>query len=110
MAVVGYQDRTEGGHLRRTVSEMVGGWDFKDNESSRAGHVPSSGRLPPAGGNGMWCLARYSCFPEDGVTDELAFPKNGELREVKDVQNDDWYVGVYAGVVRLIPRNHVRVL
>ncbi len=110
MAIVGYQDRLEGGHLRRTISEMVGGWDFKDDEATRAGQAPSSGRLPPAGGQGMRCLSLYSYFPAEGVTDELAFPKNAELREVKDVQNDDWYLGVYAGAVNLIPRNHVRML
>ncbi|KAK5174779.1 uncharacterized protein LTR77_001862 [Saxophila tyrrhenica] len=110
MAIVGYQDRSEGGHLRHTVSEMVGGWDFKEDESTRAGHPPPSGRLPPAGGQGMRCLALYSCFPAEGVEDELAFPKNAELREVKDVQNDDWFLGVYAGKVNLVPRNHVRMI
>ncbi|KAK3718199.1 hypothetical protein LTR37_005314 [Vermiconidia calcicola] len=108
MAVIGYQDRIEGGHVRRTVSEPVGGWDFKEDEGSRGGQIPSSG-LPPAGGVGMRCLAVYNYFPNGDVTDELAFPKNAEIREAKSL-NGEWYSGVYAGAVNLFPSNHVRTL
>jgi hypothetical protein len=58
----------------------------------------------------MRCLALYNYFPADEISDELAFPRNAELKEVKDVQNDDWYLGVYGGKVNLIPRNHVRMI
>jgi hypothetical protein len=41
--------------------------------------------------------------------DELAFPKNAEIREAEQV-NEDWFWGVYAGQKGLFPGNHVRVL
>ena len=108
MAVLGYQDTAQGGHLRITVREPVGGQAFKEDEISMSGHIPASG-LPPDGGVGLRCLALYSYFPAEGVTDELAFPKNAEIREVGKL-HDDWYWGVYAGDVNLFPSNHVRML
>ena len=108
MAIVGYEARLEGGHLRRTTSELIGGWDFKETEASRNGQIPATG-LPPSGGIGMRCLAVYSHFPAESVTDELALPRNAEIREAKN-QNGEWYLGVYAGQVKLFPSNHVRVL
>ena len=43
-------------------------------------------------GVGMRCRATYNYFPDGSVTDELAFPKNAEIREVEN-KNGDWYVG-----------------
>lgn len=81
---------------------------MKENgESLSSRSAPS--RPPPDGGTGMKCLALYNYFPKGGVSDELAFPKNAEIREV-EAKNGDWYVGVYAGKVNLFPSNHVRVL
>lgn len=108
MAVVGYQDTSDGGHLRLTVREPVGGWAFKEDDISRRSQAPPGG-FPPDGGVGMRCLALYSYFPADGVDDELAFPKNAEVREVEN-RNGDWFWGVYAGRINLFPSNHVRVL
>lgn len=108
MAIIGYQDTMEGGHLRMTVREPVGGWAFEEDEVSLSSQPPPSG-FPPDGGIGMRCLAIYNYFPQEGVDDELAFPKNAEIREVED-KNGDWFVGVYAGAVNLFPSNHVRVL
>ena len=108
MAVIGYQDTLDGGHLRITVREPVGGWTFKEDEVSMSSQIPSSG-LPPDGGVGMRCLAIYNYFPNGDVADELAFPKNAEVREVEN-RNGDWFWGVYAGTINLFPSNHVRIL
>ena len=108
MSVIGNQQTYEGGHLRMIVRQLVGGWSFKEDDSSRSGQVPAV-RLPPDGGVGLRCLALYSYFPQDAVTDELAFPKNAEVGEAEKL-NDDWYSGVHAGRNGLFPSNHVRVL
>ena len=108
MAIIGYQDTFEGGHLRMTVREPVGGWAFKEDEISLNSQPPPRG-FPPDGGIGMRCLATFNYFPKDGVSDELSFPKNAEIREVED-KNGDWFWGVYAGAINLFPSNHVRAL
>jgi hypothetical protein len=108
MAVIGYQDTSDGGHLRLTIREPVGGWAFKEDDISLSSQMTPGG-LPPDGGVGMRCLALYSYFPGEGVNDELAFPKNAEIREVEN-KNGDWFWGVYAGRINLFPSNHVRVL
>jgi len=106
MAVVGYQDVSEGGQVRVTVRDPVGGWRHKDDGGSGGGGESA----PPADGSlGMRCLALWGYFPQEDVTDELAFPRNAEIKEVED-RNGDWYLGVYAGQVRLFPSNHVRRL
>lgn len=108
MAVVGYQDTMEGGHLRIVVRDRVGGSAFREDDISMSGQQPPGG-YPPDGGVGMRCLALYCYWPAEGVEDELAFPKNAEVREVED-RNGDWYWGVYAGKGALFPSNHVRRL
>ena len=108
MAVVGYQDTHEGGHLRIVVRDRVGGAAFKEDEISLSGRAPPGG-YPPDGGVGMRCLASWSYFAGDGVADEVSFPKNAEVREVED-RNGDWYWGVYGGKKGLFPSNHVRRL
>ena len=100
MVVVGYP--FEGGQLRLTVREMVGGWAFKEDEVSLSSQFPAN-RLPPDGGIGMKCLALYTYQPEESVENELAFPKNAEIREAERA-NDDRSWGVYAGEVKLFPR------
>ena len=108
MAVIGYQDTPDGGHLRHTLQEPVGGWALKEDDISLSSQIPPSG-LPPDGGVGMRCLALYNYFPKEGVADELAFPKNAEIREAED-KNGDWMLGVYAGKLNLFPSNHVRII
>ena len=71
--------------------------------------LPLLQRYPPDGGVGMRVLAVYSYWPQEGVTDELAFPKGAEIREVEDI-NGDWFWGCYAGAIKLFPGNYVRVL
>lgn len=108
MVLIGYQDALEGGHLRTTIRELVGGWAFKEDSLSMSGQPPPNG-YPPDGGMGSKCLALYNYVPKDGIVDELAFPKNAEIKEVEEMQAD-WYWGVYAGTINLFPSNHVRVL
>ena len=108
MALVASQDTPTNEHFRTTVRELVGGWALKESEPSIHSSIPSTG-LPPEGGTGFRCLALYSYFPTEGSTDELAFPKNAEIGEAAD-QNGEWFLGVYAGAVKLFPSNHVQVL
>lgn len=106
MAIVGYQDMPHVGQQRMTSREMVGGWRHQDHDVSPGDPLPA----PPSDGSlGMRCLAQWSYFPHEGVTDELGFPKNAEITEV-EAKNADWSVGVYAGRVGLFPSNHVRRL
>lgn len=105
MAIVGYQDTIEGGRLRVVVRDRVGGTAFREDEISLSWQQPPGG-YPPDGGVGMRCLALYSYWPAEGVEDELAFPKNAEIREVED-QNGDWSWGVYGAKGALFPSNHV---
>jgi hypothetical protein len=62
-------------------------------------------RFPPDGGVGLRVYAAWAYYPDDGVADELGFPKGAELREVEDI-NGDWFCGVYAGKKGLFPGNY----
>lgn len=106
MVVLGYRDTDGGGHLRTIVQDRIGGTAFREDEVSLSGRQPAGG-YPPDGGVGMRCLAMYNYWPGEGVEDELAFPKNAEVREVED-RNGDWFWGVYGGKGGLFPSNHVR--
>ncbi|KXT14799.1 hypothetical protein AC579_9653 [Pseudocercospora musae] len=112
MSVIGYQDTPYGGGQRRlTLREMVGGRRLKEEGTPSGGDaVLVAGRtavVPPDGGVGYKCLAQWSRWPKEGDVDELAFPKNAEIRECED-RNSDWAVGVYDGTVGLFPVNHTR--
>ncbi len=72
------------------------------NTTSAAGSTPLLGKYPPDGGVGMRFRAKWSWWPQDGVTDELAFPKGAEIREAEDI-NEDWACGCYAGARGLFP-------
>lgn len=138
MSVVGFEDR-EGGQRRIVVREMVGGWALKEEEEnnnsnqnnsladpkwswreadgknasvpSQVSHVQrtTTNLLPPDGGVGLVVLALWSYFPAKDVEDELAFPRNAEIREVEDI-NGDWFWGVYAGSKGLFPGNYGRIV
>ncbi|KAF2126084.1 hypothetical protein P153DRAFT_369447 [Dothidotthia symphoricarpi CBS 119687] len=101
MVIVGFEDR-DGGQRRVVVRDLVGGWALKDGDSS-AGNMQ---RLPPDGGEGLKVRARWGYWPDEGVEDELAFPKFAEIREAADV-NGDWFWGVYCGAKGLFPANYV---
>ncbi|PYI08486.1 hypothetical protein BO78DRAFT_385117 [Aspergillus sclerotiicarbonarius CBS 121057] len=65
-------------------------------------------RYPPDGGVGLIVHALWSWYPEDGVKDELMFPRGAEITEAENI-NDDWYWGCYAGLTGLFPGAHVFV-
>lgn len=116
MVIVGFEDR-DGGQLRIVVRDLVGGSALKDAEGVVAAErdqprSPTSRtpqRYPPDGGSGLRLQARWAYWPEEGVRDELAFPKVAEIREAADV-NGEWFWGVYAGSMGLFPASHVAVV
>ncbi|PYH95240.1 hypothetical protein BO71DRAFT_208309 [Aspergillus ellipticus CBS 707.79] len=63
-------------------------------------------RFPPDGGVGLVLHALWSWYPEDGVQDELMFPRGAEITEAENI-NEDWYWGCYAGLTGLFPGTHV---
>ncbi|KAL4990149.1 hypothetical protein BDW68DRAFT_175307 [Aspergillus falconensis] len=69
----------------------------------------SSRRFPPDGGVGLIVHAMWSWYPEEGVDDELMFPRGAEITEAENI-NDDWYWGCYAGMTGLFPGSHVSVV
>ncbi|KAL6235838.1 hypothetical protein BDW75DRAFT_128549 [Aspergillus navahoensis] len=71
--------------------------------------APSSRRFPPDGGVGLIVHAMWSWYPEEGVDDELMFPRGAEITEAENI-NDDWYWGCYAGMTGLFPGSHVSVV
>lgn len=99
MYVVGFEDR-DGAQRRIVVKDLVGGYAMKEEDMARVM------RVPPDGGLGLRLLARWAYWPDEGVDDELAFPRGAEIREAADI-NGDWYWGVYGGVGKLFPANHV---
>lgn len=107
MVVVGFEDR-DGGQLRMVVRDLVGGWALKDDDNDQARSPTSRApqRYPPDGGTGLRLQARWGYWPEEGVRDELAFPKIAEIREAADV-NGEWFWGVYCGSTGLFPASHV---
>ncbi|KAF2030767.1 hypothetical protein EK21DRAFT_64918 [Setomelanomma holmii] len=101
MVVIGFEDR-DGGQRRIVVRDLVGGYTLKEDASVA---VPAQ-RFPPDGGIGLHLRARWNYLPEDGVKDELAFPRHGEIREATKI-NEDWYWGVYCGGTGLLPAGFV---
>ncbi|KAI9375503.1 hypothetical protein BJX61DRAFT_539786 [Aspergillus egyptiacus] len=75
-------------------------------------HSPTAAttrRFPPDGGVGLVVLALWSWYPEEGVDDELMFPRGAEITEAENI-NEDWYWGCYAGMKGLFPGSHVSVV
>ncbi|KAF9691489.1 hypothetical protein EKO04_010211 [Ascochyta lentis] len=109
MVIVGFEDR-DGGQLRIVVRDLVGGWALKDDDGqTRSPTSRAPQRYPPDGGSGLKLQARWGYWPEEGVRDELAFPKIAEIREAADV-NGEWCWGVYCGMMGLFPASHVAPL
>ncbi|KAH7344326.1 hypothetical protein BKA66DRAFT_434250 [Pyrenochaeta sp. MPI-SDFR-AT-0127] len=103
MVLVGFEDR-DGGQRRIVVRDLVGGHALKEEQDTNA--RLSSQRYPPDGGVGLRLLATWQYWPDEGVQDELAFPRGAEIREAAAI-NEDWYWGVYCGAKGLFPANHV---
>lgn len=77
--------------------------------TSPTGALPMLQRYPPDGGVGLKAVACWPQWPRAGATDELAFPRGAEIREVEDI-NGDWYLGYYCGVGGLFPAPYVSFL
>ncbi|KAH7063804.1 hypothetical protein BKA63DRAFT_183225 [Paraphoma chrysanthemicola] len=134
MVIVGFEDR-DGGQRRIVVRDLVGGYTLKEDDPDSGTRSPTTGvpmrewkwrdyngnvhnyrapttaavpaqRLPPDGGIGLHLRARWNYLPEDGVKDELSFPRHGEIREATKI-NEDWYWGVYCGTTGLLPASFV---
>ena len=80
-----------------------------ENDAVRISDSATEERLPPDGGYGMRVQAMWSYWPQEGATDELAFPKGAGIGECEDI-NGDWYWGIYCGRRGLFPGNFVRVI
>ncbi|KAL9129583.1 MAG: hypothetical protein Q9217_002003 [Psora testacea] len=127
-----------GGHALEEANATVDGtpqWSWGDGEKQQAravarnpaaqsslsvDSIPTSGeagssappllkRYPPNGGIGLRILALWSYWPQDGVEDELAFPRGAEIRECEDI-NGDWFWGVYCARKGLIPAGYGRIV
>lgn len=118
-----------GGHALEDDASTDGSaeWSWREGQQRQAKKVSkaSTGRItavsaddntppllkkyPPNGGIGMHILVRWSWWPQDGTTDELAFPKGAEIRECGDI-NGDWFWGIYCARKGLFPSNHGRVI
>ncbi|KAK3617187.1 hypothetical protein LTR56_025467 [Elasticomyces elasticus] len=96
MAVVGFQDVQYGGQQRIVVREPVGGQRHKEGVDQAS---------PP--GPAEQSQAKYNYFLRSPGEDDLAFPKNADIAEVKE-EAADWYSGVYRGKLGLFPSSHVR--
>ncbi|KAK4180043.1 hypothetical protein QBC36DRAFT_321083 [Triangularia setosa] len=65
--------------------------------------------FPPDGGTDPRAVANWGWVPEEGVDDELFFPKGAEIGEVEDV-NGEWFHGWYQGLGGLFPGPYVKLL
>ncbi|OJJ85320.1 SH3 domain protein [Aspergillus glaucus CBS 516.65] len=105
----------EGPERRKKASRTRTPWNNPNNPSTEPAPAPPSPvqsnnrRFPPDGGVGVIAHALWSWYPEDGVEDELMFPRGAEITEGENI-NDDWFWGCYAGITGLFPGSHVRVL
>ena len=137
MIIIGFEDSVQG-QRRIVVEDLVGGYRLDDTTDSEAKvwrwrdqtqqaqaetmmtavngrnstlhpNDVSNGKYPPNGGFGMRVLAYWSYWPQEGVEDELAFPKNAEIRECDDI-NGDWFLGVYCGRKGVFPGDYCRSL
>lgn len=106
MAIIGFKSTPYGGGQERiTIADPVGGWRLKEEAGGRPTTAP-----PPSNINSgvkRRRVAAWNRWPEEGSRDELAFPRNAEIREGEDL-NEDWAVGVYAGRVGLFPSGFTR--
>lgn len=86
-----YKDDAAGGYktVRRPVSSAT--------QNNNNNHL-----LPPLGGYGLRMLALWSRISDEGVVDELEFPRGAQITEVVDI-NGDWCWGIYCRRGGLFP-------
>ncbi|KAK0815880.1 hypothetical protein LTR59_000253 [Friedmanniomyces endolithicus] len=120
MAVVGFMDVLHGGggsggaRQRVVLREVVGG---RRHQEDSGGSVQPPGSSTSSSAAAveeqkaglLRCRAMYSYFPRGAGEDDLVFPKNAEIWEVKE-QTAEWFSGVYCGKLGLFPSSHVRKL
>ncbi|KAE8375373.1 hypothetical protein BDV26DRAFT_268002 [Aspergillus bertholletiae] len=110
----------EGAERRKKASRIRAPWSSTLGDRSNSYSEPStpttptpnassSRRFPPDGGVGLVVHALWSWYPENGVKDELMFPRGAEITEAENI-NDDWYWGCYAGLTGLFPGTHVFIV
>jgi len=98
---------------RRIYMDVEGGWVSKSAFGAHRINGQSAGSqeddLPHDlhQDTGRTMVALWTRIPDDGVEDELSFPRGAEITEVKEV-NEDWSYGVYCRMMGLFPSNHVR--
>lgn len=95
--------------IRTVTKKVASGGGAQSIGSATPALRPLLGRYPPDGGVGIRAVARWSYWPQEGMKDELAFPKGAEIREADDI-NGDWFWGCYAGMRGLFPGNYAGVL
>ncbi|KAE8385327.1 hypothetical protein BDV23DRAFT_165123 [Aspergillus alliaceus] len=91
-----------------THTDRINSYSEPSTPTTPTQNSSSSRRFPPDGGVGLVVLALWAWYPEDGVKDELMFPRGAEITEAENI-NDDWYWGCYAGSTGLFPGKHVHV-
>lgn len=110
----------EGAERRKKASRIRAPWSSTLGDRTNSYSEPStpttptpnastSPRFPPDGGIGLVVHALWPWYPENGVKDELMFPRGAEITEAENI-NDDWYWGCYAGSTGLFPGTHVFVV
>ena len=112
-----WRDPESGGgwkHKKRPVPRGDGGRRPSTTATSADTHGTSpppsaagAGSVPPSGGYGMKVRALWSRVPDEGVEDELTFPRGAVVEEVVDI-NGDWCWGVYCRRTGLFPGGWVR--
>ena len=92
-----------------TIGDRTNSYSEPSTPTTPTQNASSSRRFPPDGGVGLVVHALWPWYPEDGVKDELMFPRGAEITEAENI-NDDWYWGCYAGSTGLFPGTHVFVV
>ncbi|KAK3070939.1 hypothetical protein LTR53_009561 [Teratosphaeriaceae sp. CCFEE 6253] len=103
MALVGFENVQHGGQQRIVDQERLGGWRHKNDAPFNAPPSLKDRTFGPR------CLALYSYCPRNPGDDDLTFPKNAEISEVRE-ETAEWFSGVYCGKLGLFPSSHVRKL
>lgn len=98
----------DGTTSRRTTRSRASTFNQNQQISQSASAINGHHKFPPDGGFGMRAVAQWSYYPASGNDGqgELMFPRGAEIGEIEDV-NSDWWAGVYAGDIGVLPSGHV---